>query len=68
MQVKTSQEIFEELMMVERWKGQDAQRVYDERVVEWAMLNGKNPLTVMRGPAFAIPSVELVKLREGLEL
>jgi hypothetical protein len=56
------------LLQAERWMGEDMQRAFDSRVVDYAIKHGINPVAAINGPAFSIPKQDLAKLREGLNL
>jgi hypothetical protein len=65
---KTNLQKVTDILQLERWAGQDAQRAFDSRVVEYAVKNSIDPVSAINGPAFHIPAVDFAKIREGINL
>lgn len=68
MSARTTVEQIEDLLKVERWKGQDQQAEYDRRIVEYAVKNGFDPLRALTGKVHVIGQAAISECAKGLEL
>lgn len=56
------------VLQSERWAGQDAQREFDRRIVEYAQKNGIDPLHALTLVVHALGQSVVDELRKGLNL
>lgn len=54
------------LLRLERWAGEDRQREYDRRVVEYAQKNGIDPLQALTGGVHVIGAEAVAACQKGL--